>query len=90
MRAFLTRPGAQYRVMSAALGVAFIAVGLLFGLERQFANWGIVSVLIAVGTFLAVCAFLVPQRYLTAFFTLCLVLNIVVAGYALFFPQPAH
>jgi hypothetical protein len=90
MREFMTRPGFRYRVMSVALGFAFIAVGLLFGLDRQFTNWGLVAVLVAAGALLAVSGLLVPARYLTALFAVCLILNIVLAAYALLFSPPAH
>jgi hypothetical protein len=90
LRKFLTKRRSQYRVMSVALGIAFIAVGLLFGLERQFSNWAVVSVLIGAGTILAVVGLLIPERYLAAFFTFCLIVNVLAAAYALLFPHPAH
>jgi hypothetical protein len=76
--------------MSVALGVAFIAVGLLFGLERQFSNWGVVSVLVGAGTILAVAGLVIPERYLGIFFTFCLIVNVLAAAYALLFPHAAH
>jgi hypothetical protein len=76
--------------MSVALGIAFIAVGLLFGLERQFTNWGVVSVLVGTGAVLAGAGLVIPERHLAAFFMFCLILNIVATAYALLFPQTAY
>jgi hypothetical protein len=90
LRDFMTRPRSQYRIMAVALGVAFVAVGLAFGLERHFSNWGIVSFLVGVGTALTIGGVFVPGRHLVTFFAICVALNILGALYALFYPHPAY
>jgi hypothetical protein len=76
--------------LAVAFGVAFIGVGLAFGLERQFANWGIVGFLGGVGGVLAICGLFLPERHLVTFFAICVALNILGAMYALFYPQAAQ
>lgn len=76
--------------MAIALGLAFIAVGLLFGYDRRFSNWGMVAVLSVTGALLAAGALLVPERHLNRFFAFCLMLNIAATAYAVLYPPPAH
>ena len=83
LREFLTRQRSFYRVMAVAIGIALIVVSLAFGIEKQFANWSIVAFLGGSGIVLAVCGVLLPERYLAAFFALCVATNIAAATYAL-------
>lgn len=72
LREFLTRPRSQYRVTAVALGIGFVVIGLAFGFEEQFSNWGVVATLVSAGALLAICGSLVPERYLAGFFAFCI------------------
>jgi len=90
LREFMTRPRSQYRVMAIAIGVAFVGVGLAFGFEHHFGNWGVVAFLVGLGSALAIAGALVPERHLITFFAICVALNILGAMYALLYPHPAQ
>jgi uncharacterized membrane protein YjjP (DUF1212 family) len=88
LRELLTRPRSQYRVTAVALGIGFVAIGLAFGFEQQFSNWGVVATLVSAGALLVICGSLVPERYLAGFFAFCVTINVAAAAYALLNPQP--
>lgn len=85
LREILTRPRSQGRVMAVAIGIGFVVVGLVFGIDKQFSNWPVVAFLVGFGSVLAVCGFTLPERYLATFFAVCIAINVVAAAYALFF-----
>ena len=87
---FLSRPRSQYRVLATALGIAFVGIGLLFGFDKQFQNWGVVGFLVFLGVLLAVCGVIVPERYLVAAFLICVALNVLAAAYQLLIPPPGR
>ena len=84
IRQCLTKPRSQHRVLAVALGVGFALVGVAFGIEKQFANWGVVAFMVVGGVSLALCGLILPERYLAAFFTACILINMAAAAYALF------
>lgn len=68
-----------------ALGLTLLGVGLIFGLEHHFSNWGVVVLLMALGAALLLSGLFVPEHYWAMFFMVCVVLNMVAAGYAFIF-----
>jgi hypothetical protein len=83
IHAFLTQPRSQRRVLSVALGLAFI--GIAFGLEHQFSNWGVVAFLMVGGAALLLSGLFFSDHHLAKFFIVCVALNMVAAGYAFIF-----
>jgi small basic protein len=85
LREILTRPRSQHRVMAVAIGIGFVVIGIVFGIDKQFSNWPVVAFLAGFGSILAVCGFALPERYLAAFFSICIAINVVAAAYAVLF-----
>lgn len=80
----MTRPRSQHRVMAVAIGIGFVLVGLALGIDKQFGNWPVVSFLAGFGSMLAVCGFVLPERWLATFFAICIAINVAAAAYAIF------